>query len=158
MTVLLLPGTLSRRTIVLAALVPFAAIAGLALLDLATGGNGHFTRTILKADGPGALWDVVVRRYTLAFNNLRHGTMPFLTVLSLLSVAYAARYRERIYAPLRGSPVWRAALAGGLTASVVGALFNDSGPILLVFGVFLLACLTAYVRGAPGADDAGRIP
>jgi len=151
MTVLLLPGTLSRRTILLGALVPFAAIAGLALLDLATGGNGHFTRTILKADSFGALWDVVERRYALAFNNLRNGAMPFLTILSLLSIAYAARYRERIYEPLRGSPVWRAALAGGATASVVGSLFNDSGPILLVFGVFLLACLTAYVRGAPTA-------
>ena len=149
MCVLLAPGTPSRRMIAIALLVPFAAIAALALLDLATGGNGHFTRTILKADSPGALWDVVVRRYTLAFNNLRQGAMPFLTILALLSVAYAARYRERIYAPLRGSPVWRAALAGGVTASVVGSLFNDSGPILLVFGVFLLACLTAYVRGAP---------
>lgn len=158
MTVLLLPGTLSRRTIVLAALVPFAAIAGLALLDLATGGNGHFTRTILKADSARALWDVVVRRYTLAFNNLRHGTMPFLTVLSLLSVAYAARYRERIYVPLRGSPVWRAAIAGGLTASVIGSLFNDSGPILLVIGVFLLACLTAYIRGSPRPTDDRTIP
>ena len=57
----------------------------------------------------------------------------------MLAVAYAVRYRERIYAPLRGSPAWRAALAGGLAASVVGALFNDSGPILLVFGVFVLA-------------------
>ncbi len=157
MAVLLLPGTLSKRMIVIAALVPFAAIAGLALLDLATGGNGHFTRTILKADSFGALWDVAVRRYTLAFNNLQNGAMPLLTVLALLSVAYAARYRERIYAPLRGSPVWRAALAGGATASIVGSLFNDSGPILLVFGVFLLACLTAYVRGAPSAADEGRI-
>ncbi|MEJ7798006.1 MAG: hypothetical protein WKF42_05865 [Solirubrobacteraceae bacterium] len=157
MTVLMAPGAPSRRTIVVALMVPFAAIAGLALLDLATGGNGHFTRTILKADGVGALWDVVVRRYTLAFNNLRTGAMPFLTVLALLSVAYAARYRERIYAPLRGSPVWRAALAGGLTASVVGALFNDSGPVLLVFGVFVLACVTAYVRAEPCPPDEGTI-
>jgi len=158
MCVLLWPGTPSRRMIALAVLVPFLAIAGLALLDLATGGNGHFTRTILKADSAGALWDVVVRRYTLAFNNLQNGAMPFLTVLSLLAVAYAARYRERIYAPLRGSPVWRAALAGGVTASIVGSLFNDSGPILLVFGVFLLACLTAYVRGAPAVSDTATMP
>ena len=75
--------------------------------------------------------------------------MPFITVVALLSAAYAVRYRERIYAPLRGSPAWGAALAGGLAASVAGALFNDSGPILLVFGVFVLACVTAYVRGDP---------
>jgi hypothetical protein len=95
------------------------------------------------------LWDVIARRYTLAFRVLSTGAMPFITMLALLAAAYAARYRERIYAPLRGSPAWRAALAGGLTSSVVGALFNDSGPVLLVFGVFLLACVTAYVRGDP---------
>ena len=90
-----------------------------------------------------------MRRYELAFNVLKTGAMPFVTALAVLSAAYAARYRERIYAPLRGSPAWRAALAGGLAAAVVGALFNDSGPMLLVFGVFVLACVTAYVRGDP---------
>jgi hypothetical protein len=151
MTVLLLPGTPSRRTLLLAAATPFVAIAALALLDLATGGNGHFTRTVLKADSAGELWDVVVRRYTLAFNVLRQGAMPFITVLSLLSVAYAVRYRDRVFASLRGSPTWSAALAGGLASAFVGALFNDSGPILLVFGVFVLACVTAYIRGDPSA-------
>ncbi|HEV7804848.1 MAG TPA: hypothetical protein VGO80_03460 [Solirubrobacteraceae bacterium] len=157
MTVLMLPGSPSRRTIVLAALTPFVALAGLALLDLVTGGNGHFTRSVLKADSAGALWDLVVRRYTLAFNVLRTGAMPFIVVLALLSVAYAARYRERIYSPLRGSPAWRALLVGGLASAVVGALFNDSGPILLIFGVFVLACVTAYVRADPGAADAATI-
>jgi len=75
--------------------------------------------------------------------------MPLLTLIALLAAAYALRYRERIYAPLRGSPSWTAALAGGLTASVIGALFNDSGPILLAFGVFVLACATSYIRGDP---------
>lgn len=159
MTVLLLPGGVSRRAIVLAALTPVVAIAGLAALDLATGGDGHFTRTILQADGPGALWDVVVRRYTLAFNVLMTGAMPFITILTALSIAYAVRHRERIFAPLRGCPVWRAALFGGLTASIAGALFNDSGPILLVFGTFVLACVTAYLRGGPrSGDEASTMP
>ncbi len=158
MAVLMLPGTPSRRMLVLALLTPILALVGLALLDLATGGNGHFTRTVLKADSAHALWDVVVRRYTLAFNVLRTGAMPFITVLAILASAYAARYRERIYAPLRGSPAWRGALAGGLAASVVGALFNDSGPILLVFGVFVLACVTAYVRGDPKLAQGATIP
>ena len=158
MAVLMLPGTPSRRMIVLALLAPILALVGLALLDLATGGNGHFTRTILKADSAHALWDVVVRRYTLAFNVLRTGAMPFITVLAILASAYALRYRERVYAPLRGSPAWRGALAGGLAASVVGALFNDSGPILLVFGVFVLACVTAYVRGDPKLASVDTMP
>ena len=146
---LMLPGAPSRRALLVAALVPFVAVAALALLELATGGDAHFTRTILRADDAGSLWDVVARRYTLAFNSLRAGVVPYLTLLALLGVAYAVRYRERIYAPLGGSPSWRAALVGGLTASIVGALFNDSGPLLLIFGAFVLASATAYVRGDP---------
>ncbi|HUR83828.1 MAG TPA: hypothetical protein VMY78_00660 [Solirubrobacteraceae bacterium] len=156
-TLLMLPGRLSRRRIAVAALVPVAALAALAAIDLVSGGNGHFTRTILQADSAGSLWDVVKRRYTLAFNVFTLGAMPFLTVLGILGVAYAVRFRERIYAPLRGSPGWHAAFIGGLTASIVGALTNDSGPLLFVFGVFLLACATAYVRGSPALDAEGRI-
>jgi hypothetical protein len=154
-TLLMLPGRPSRRRMAVAALVPVAAVAALAALELLTGGNGHFTRTILHADSAGSLWDVVVRRYTLAANVLGLGAMPLITVVAALAVAYALRYRERIYAPLRGSPAWRAALIGGLTASIAGSLTNDSGPLLFVFGVFILACTTAYVRGAPWLDAEG---
>jgi len=148
-TLLMLPGTLSRRRLLLAAAVPVAALAALAALDLATGGNGHFTRTILQADSAGSLWDVVTRRYTLAFNVLKTGAMPFVTLVALLGAVYAVRHRRRIFAPLGAAPSWRAGLIGGLTASVAGALFNDSGPMLLAFGVFVLACATAYIRGDP---------
>ncbi len=125
------------------------ALAALAALDLATGGDAHFTRSILRADSAASLWDTVARRYTIAFNVLRDGVMPFITLIALLAIAYAVRYRERIYAPLGGAPSWRAALIGGLTASIVGALFNDSGPLLLAIGMFLLTCATAYIRGDP---------
>ncbi|MDP2712285.1 MAG: hypothetical protein Q8O56_13795 [Solirubrobacteraceae bacterium] len=157
--VVMLPGRPSRRTLLMAVSVPLLGLVALALLDLASGGDAHFTRTILQADSPGALWDVVTRRYTLAFNVFSLGAMPLITAVALLGSAYAIRYRERIYAPLGDSPSWRAALIGGLAASVVGALTNDSGPLLLVFGVFVLACATAYIRGDPrlaNAEPAAR--
>jgi len=147
--VLMLPGTPTRRAVLLAAAVPIAVLVALAALDLVSGGNGHFTRTILQADSAGSLWDVFTRRYTLAFNVLKTGAMPFITLIAVLGAVYAVRYRKRIFAPLADSPSWRATLIGGLTASVVGALSNDSGPMLLAFGVFVLACATAYVRGDP---------
>jgi len=148
-TIVMLPGRPSRRVIALAAVVPVLALAALAALDLVSGGDSHFTRTVLQADSAGSLWDVVTRRYTLAFNVFTLGAMPFVVVVGALAVAYAVRYRERIYAPLRGSASWRAALIGGLTASIVGALTNDSGPLLFAFGVSVLTCATAYVRGDP---------
>jgi hypothetical protein len=130
-------------------ILPVVALVMIAALDLLTGGNAHFTRTILHAQSAGSLWDVVVRRYTLAFDVFSQGAMAFITVVALLAVAYVVRYRDRIYAPLGDSPSWRAGLIGGLAASVAGALFNDSGPLLFVFGVFLLTCATLYVRGGP---------
>jgi hypothetical protein len=157
-TILMLPGKPGRRTIVLAALAPIVALAALAVLDVLSGGNGHFTRTILKADSLRSLLDVVERRYTLAFNVFAIGAMPLITLVMALAVTYAVRYRARVYAPLRDSAPWRAALVGGLTASIVGALTNDSGPLLFVFGVFVLACATAYIRGDPRLDAEGRIP
>ena len=45
------------------------------------------------------------------------------------------------------TPAGAAALVGGLVAAVVGALVNDSGPVLLVYGVVVLAFATAYARG-----------
>jgi hypothetical protein len=47
-----------------------------------------------------------------------------------------------------------AALAGGLTAAVVGALVEDSGPVLLVVGVFALGCVATYMWGRPAAGGA----
>lgn len=159
-TVLMLPGTPSRRTLLLSTLAPVAALIALAVLDLATGGNGHFTNTILHADSSDALWDVFKRRYTLAFNTLSLGAMPLITLIALLAAAYAVRHRDRIYAPVHGMPSWRAALIGGLTASIAGALFNDSGPILLVIGVVVLTCTTTYIRGDPrlAADPLASAP
>jgi hypothetical protein len=145
----LLPGGITRRALVLAIAAPAAGLAGLAALDLATGGNGHFTRTVLHAHGEGALQDIVVRRYQLAFNVLKRGLMPFATAIALLTVIYGLRYRERIYAPLEGDQAWTAALAASLAASIAGTLFNDSGPLLLLFGAFLLTTATVYIRGDP---------
>ncbi len=85
-TVLMLPGTPTRRAVLLAAAVPIAALVALAALDLVSGGNGHFTRTILQADSAGSLWDVVTRRYTLALNVLKTGAMPFITLIAVLGV------------------------------------------------------------------------
>ncbi|MEZ5121993.1 MAG: hypothetical protein R2736_10530 [Solirubrobacterales bacterium] len=60
---LALPGALTWRRVLVAVLVPVLALAVLALLDLATGGDSHFTRGILRAGGDQALGDAIQRRY-----------------------------------------------------------------------------------------------
>jgi hypothetical protein len=145
----LLPGGPTRRAIVIAVFVPLGALVALALIDLATGGNGHFTRSVLKAGSWSDVWDTVRRRYDLAYKNLVKALTPVLTAMALLAIAYAVRNRATLYATVRGREVWHAVLIGGLASSVVGALFNDSGPILLLYGIVVLAFTTMYLRAEP---------
>jgi len=154
-TLMLLPGGLTKRAVALAVLAPLAGLAALAALDLATGGNGHFTRTVLHGSASDQL-NTFERRYELAWSIVSHGYAPLLTILCGLAVAYALVHRDRVYATIRHDAVWRAALGGGLAASIAGSLFNDSGPLLLFIGVVSLAFVTAYLRNPPQAVAAGR--
>ena len=75
--------------------------------------------------------------------------MPFATALALLAAALGVRRQERLLAPVANDAGWRAALSGGLAAGVVGALVEDSGPVLLVVAVFALGCVLSYLWGRP---------
>ena len=149
MAVMLLPGGVTKRAIVVACGAPVLGLALLAGIDLLTGGNSHFTRTVLHADGSGALWDIVSRRYTLAWRQLHRGFTPAAALIAILAIAVAVKDRERLLAPVDGDPAWIAALAGIATVGIAGTVFNDSGPVLLLFATFLGACAIAYLRGDP---------
>jgi hypothetical protein len=152
-TLLLLPGGLTRRRIAAAAATPVAALVALAVIDLATaGGRGHYTHDVIQVHSAANLHDIIVRRYALAWEQLKRRDLLAATIVGLLAIAYALRNRQ-LFAVLP-DPAWRAALFGGLTAGVVGALTEDSGPLLFVVAVFTLACVTAYIRGAPTAPRA----
>jgi hypothetical protein len=147
---------LDLRHIALAALLaPILGLGALAALDLATAhGAGHYTGSVLHAGSVGELGEQIARRYRAAFAELRRGAMPLATALALLAVILGVRSRERLLAPVGADPVWQAALAGGLTAGVVGALVEDSGPVLLVVAVFASGCVLAYLWGRPADLDA----
>ena len=51
-----------RRWIVLVVLIPLIVLALLALADLVTGANSHFTRSVLDAGGLHSLGDIAQRR------------------------------------------------------------------------------------------------
>lgn len=145
--VVALPGGPTRRSVAVAAAVPILGLAVLAAIDLLTGGDSHFVATVLGAGDTGDLIDVVRRRTHLAVSQFLRGLMPVVTPLAVAALVYAYRNRERIYAPVANLPAWPAALVGGAVGGVVGSLTNDSGPILLVIGVAVLAAATAYIRG-----------
>ncbi|HEY1834653.1 MAG TPA: hypothetical protein VGG08_09465 [Solirubrobacteraceae bacterium] len=145
-TVMLLPGSLTRRRGLIVLLSPIAGLVALAAIDLATAhGGGHYTGSVLHARSASELKDVIVRRYKAAWGELRNHGMPVATAVALACGAWGVKRRERLLRPVGGDPGWLAALAGGLTASVVGALVEDSGPVLLVVGAFALGCLCAYL-------------
>lgn len=147
---MLLPGALSRRRALLVLAAPVIGLVALAALDLATAhGGGHFTGSILHARSAGDLRDVIVRRYGAAWNELRNHLMPLATALALGAGVLIVRRRERLCSPLGGDPAWVAALCGGFAAGLIGALSEDSGPVLLVVAVGALGCMLAYVWGRP---------
>ena len=128
----------------------------LAALDLATAhGSGHYTGSILHARSAGDLRDVLVRRYDAAWRELKNHAMPVATALALMCAGFGLRRRDRLLGPVASDPVWLAALAGGLAAGVVGALVEDSGPVLLLVAVFALGCVLSYLWGQPVPASAG---
>jgi hypothetical protein len=151
---MLLPGTFNRRRALIVMAAPVLGLVALAAIDLTTAhGSGHFTGSVLDARSPGDIRDIIVRRYGAAWDELKNHLMPLATALALVASWIAVRRRDRVLAPVHGDPAWLAALSGGLTAGVIGALSEDSGPELLVVAVFVLACVLGYLWG--GALSAG---
>ena len=151
------PGSDRRLAVAVVILVPLAALVLLAIVDLLTGGDSHFSRTVLRADGSGDLLDTFLRRYELAGRALIRGFMPVATAVAVLAIALGVKRRDRLFKPVGGDPAWVAAIAGCAAVGVGGAIFNDSGPVLLIIATFVAACAVLYLRGRPVADDeAGR--
>jgi hypothetical protein len=137
------------RAIVLALLTPALALVGLAGIDKVTKGNSDFLRNVVDAPHGSDVWDIVQRRYDVAWSILRVGDIPLLTLLALLGATYAVRHRRRVFAAIAPDALWPACLAGGFAAALSCAVFNDSGASELILGTGGVACLTAYVRARP---------
>ncbi len=149
-TVMLLPGGVNRKRVLIVMAAPVVGLVALAVLDLLTAhGSGHFTGSILDARSASDIRDVIERRYGAAWDELRNHLMPVATAVALLLSALAVWRRERVLSPVASDPAWAAALSGGLTAGVIGALSEDSGPVLLVVAVLMLGCVLAYLWGKP---------
>ena len=82
------------RLLVLAA--PLAALAALALFDLALGGDAHLTRSVLDAGGLDQLADVAERRLRLSADSFGRAVDVPLLWVALVGIAVAIYNRERI--------------------------------------------------------------
>ena len=148
--VTLAPGALTRRRVLTVLASPIVGLAALAAIDLVTAhGSGHFTGSVLDARSAGDLRDIIVRRYNAAWRELREGAMPVASGFTVVCAGLGLRWRDRLLTAVNGDPAWLAALAGGLAAGMIGALVEDSGPVLLVVAVFVLGCVLSYLWGQP---------
>jgi hypothetical protein len=138
-----------RRRIAILLVAPVAGLAALALLDIATGGDAHFSRSVLEAGGLDEIADVAERRVRLSYRSLGRGAIPLLVALALAGLALGFRRREALLASTKGAPGVRAAVYGLLAAVLVGALTNDSGPIILLIGASYLALAAVYLGAVP---------
>jgi hypothetical protein len=144
-----------RRRIVLVVAIPIAVLGLLALADLVTGANSHFTRSVLDAGGLRSLGDVAQRRLELSGHSFtRPVLLAALPVVAALA-ALAWWKRDRLAAWVRDFPAMRAALIGAVVATVVGTLANDSGALLLEIGAAYLLVLVgwAWAEGRRGREN-----
>ncbi len=128
---------------------PVAGLAALALLDLLTGGDAHFSRSVLEAGGLDEIADIAERRVRLSYRSLGRGAIPFLVAFAAVGLAVGFRYRRTLLASADRAPGVRAAVYGLLAAVLVGALTNDSGPIILLIGSSYLLFAVVYLAAVP---------
>jgi hypothetical protein len=143
-----LPRGPSRRAIALAVVVPVLAVGALLLLDLAIGGGAHLTNTLSSSSGPGDLGKVLIRRWRLSVAGLTHGTTPFSVGIAVALLVYGAVRQRDLLEPVSGERErpFRAGVIGAFFATVVGALANDSGPMIVLIGTACLLLTIGYVK------------
>ncbi len=152
---------LTWRNALLIVALPAVVLGVIVVIDHFTGGQSHLTRTVLKADNPGELVDVVVRRFSASVNGALVDRVWVLVLVALALLAWGWVRRDRVLAPLGADNDDRnrsleSALLGGLVATLAGALANDSGPAILLIGTVYLGVGVLYARGRPLRDRSRR--
>jgi hypothetical protein len=139
-----------RRWILLVILIPLAVVALLAVADLVTGANSHFTRSVLDAGGLHSLGDTAQRRLE---QTARSFVRPILLValpVVAIAVLVAVLNRARLANWVREVPAMRAALIGAVVATIVATLANDSGALLLEIGAAYLLVFLGWAWAEGG--------
>jgi hypothetical protein len=135
---------------------PLAAVAALILIDLATGGNAHLTRSVLDAGGLGNLGDVFQRRLELSAHSFVRYAQDFIFWIVLALIVAGLTQWRRIEGWFGGRRAAWAGFIGAIAATVAGTLANDSGALLLMIGAVLCAAMVGVAwtthaeRRSPG--------
>lgn len=131
--------------ILLAFLTPIVGLACLAAIDLISGGDSHFQRSVLDSEG-GSMLETVGRRLQLTGRSFVRGASGFIMPLTALVIGLAIVYRGRIRERLAATPPpFRAGVIAAGFAALIGTVLNDSGVLLLEVGTAYLLLVAGYV-------------
>jgi hypothetical protein len=146
----------TRRAVLLVVAAPLAALAALAALDLALGGNAHLTRSVLDAGGLHDLGDVAERRLRLSAHSFSRKADTVLLWLTVALIGVAIYKRDQLLAWFEGAPALRAGFLGAAAATLVATLANDSGALLLEVGALYLLLLAGFAWSQAGLTPGGH--
>jgi hypothetical protein len=139
-----------RRWILLVILVPLVVLALLALADLVTGANSHFTRSVLDAGGLHSLGDTAQRRLEQTARSFVRPVLLVALPVVAIGVLVACLRRATLAGWVRDAPAMRAALVGAVVATIVATLANDSGALLLEIGAAYLLVFLGWAWAEGG--------
>jgi hypothetical protein len=139
-----------RRWILLVILVPLVVLALLALADLLTGANSHFTRSVLDAGGLHSLGDTAQRRLEQTARSFVRPVLLVALPVVAIFVLIAVLRRATLASWVREVPAMRAALIGAVVATIVATLANDSGALLLEIGAAYLLVFLGWAWAEGG--------
>jgi hypothetical protein len=139
-----------RRWILLVILIPLAVLALLALADLLSGANSHFTRSVLDAGGLHSLGDTAQRRLEQTARSFVRPVLLVALPVVAIGVLVAVLRRATLASWVREVPAMRAALIGAVVATVVATVANDSGALLLEIGAAYLLVFLGWTWAEGG--------
>lgn len=129
----------------LAGLAALGALVAVALVDLTTGGETHFLRSVLGGGSGESFGDVLRHRLEATGESFTRTSRIPVTVSAFLLIALAIRKRTVISGWLAPVPYVGAGVVAAAAGSVIGAATNDSGVLFIQVGVLYLGLVLGFV-------------
>jgi hypothetical protein len=111
------------------------ALALLAAIDIATGSETHFVRSVFEGGSGDSAFDVIRHRLGSTVESFTRLSRLPVTLVSLALSVFAWSRRDRLEEMLKPTPGFRAGLIAAAAGSLIGAISNDSGALFIQVGV-----------------------
>ncbi len=114
----------------------------LALVDILSGSETHFVRSVFGGDG--SFTEVIGHRLDATLQSFTRLSRIPVTLAALVVIALGVWKRDRIQRWLEDVPLVRAGFLAAASGSLVGSLTNDSGVLFIQVGTLYLALVLGF--------------